>query len=240
VGGAVVGAETVIYAGGESPGVARGLHIHFGIADQHSFSRGGAEFAKNRLRAERIGLLRFKAVAAVDGAKIFREPKRFKNAHADAHWLVGKNGHRKRSEMRQGFRDAVISAGRIHFVVLVIREEQFQRSLALCFRGVVAQGLADELRRPVADVAGDGVFVQLLPAHFLQHGVDGADQVELGIDERAIQIENQRAHGGKIRSSHEPTIVIWPHNFNSHPSRDKFQPKINVARFSEFGRVRVK
>ena len=65
----------------------------------------------------------------------------------------------------------------------------------------------------MADVAGDGVFVQLLAAHFVKHGVDGADQVELGVDERAIQIENQRAHGGKIRDGHEQTIVIWANFF---------------------------
>src|SRR6266446_5356104 len=71
VGGAVVDAETVIHGGGESAGVARGLHVHFGISDQDGFGGGGAEFAKNRLRAERIGLFRFKTVPSVNGANIF-------------------------------------------------------------------------------------------------------------------------------------------------------------------------
>ena len=56
VGDAVVGAETIIYGRGKRAGVARGLHVDFGIADQDGFGRGRGEFAKNRLRAEGIGL----------------------------------------------------------------------------------------------------------------------------------------------------------------------------------------
>ncbi len=125
-------------------------------------------------------------------------------------------------------------------MVFVVREKKLQRSLAFRFRGVVAQSAADQLRRAVADVAGDSVFVQLLAAHFREHGVDGADQVELGIDERAVQIENQRAHGRKSRGSHKQVIVIWLRFFGSHAPRVKFQPKINLCAFSEFRRVRVK
>src|SRR5258708_35970533 len=57
VGGAVVNAEAVIYGSGESAGVSRGLHVHFGIADQYRLGGGGAEFAKNRLRTEGNGVL---------------------------------------------------------------------------------------------------------------------------------------------------------------------------------------
>src|SRR2546426_11975856 len=52
VGGTVVRAETIIYGGGEGAGVARCLHVHFGIADQDGFRWSGAKFAKNLLRAE--------------------------------------------------------------------------------------------------------------------------------------------------------------------------------------------
>jgi hypothetical protein len=51
-----VDAEAIIYGGGERSGVACGLHVHFGIADQHRFSRRGAEFAENRQRAKRVRL----------------------------------------------------------------------------------------------------------------------------------------------------------------------------------------
>ncbi len=77
VGGAVVGAEAVIHGGGKSAGVARRLHVYFRIADQHGFGGGGAELAKDRMRAERIGLFGFKAVAAINRTKIFRQAERF-------------------------------------------------------------------------------------------------------------------------------------------------------------------
>jgi len=110
--------------------------------------------------------------------------------------------------MLERFRNSRVRARRIHLVVFVIRKKKFQRALAFILGGAAAQSAADKLRRAVADIAGDGVFVKLLAAHFLQHSVDGADQVALGIDERAIQIENQRAHGRKIRGDHELIIVI--------------------------------
>ena len=124
-------------------------------------------------------------------------------------------------------------------MVFVVRKKKLQRALAFRFRGVAAQSAADQLRRAVADVAGDGVFVKLLAAHFRQHGVDGSDQVQLGIDERAVQVENQRAHGRKIRSNHKKIIVIWPRFFGSHPGM-KLQRKFDFAAFSEFRRIRVK
>ena len=205
---AIVDAESVIYGGGQGSDVARGLHIDFGIADQHCFAGSGAEFAKDGVCAERIGLFCFKAVAAIDGAEIFRQAEPFQYAHADPHRFVRQDSHGESREMFEHFGDARIRARRIHFVIFVVREEKFQRSLAFRFRGVFAQGPADELRRAMADVAGDGVFVQLLAAQFLQHGVHRVDQVALGIDERAVQIEDQRANRREIRGGHGPAIVI--------------------------------
>src|SRR5260370_39862022 len=69
VGGAVGGAEAVIYGGGESGGVARGLHIHFGIADQEGFGWSGAELTKKRLRTQRVGFFCCKDVGPADGGE---------------------------------------------------------------------------------------------------------------------------------------------------------------------------
>src|SRR5258708_26506649 len=74
MGGAVVGAEAIIYGGGESAGVAGGLHVNFGIADQEGLGRGGAEFAKNRLRAKGIGLFCFKAVRSEEHTSELQSP----------------------------------------------------------------------------------------------------------------------------------------------------------------------
>jgi hypothetical protein len=35
------------------------------------------------------------------------------------------------------------------------------------------------------------------------------DQIQLLIDQRAIQIENQRAHGTSLEVGHESFILIW-------------------------------
>src|SRR5260370_5721478 len=94
VGGAVVRAEAVIYGGGESASVARGLHVDFGIADQDGFGWSGAEFTKNRLRTDRVRLFCFKTVAAVDDAKKVRNGDRVHNAHAEAHRLDRENDHK--------------------------------------------------------------------------------------------------------------------------------------------------
>src|SRR5580692_7767440 len=107
------------------------------------------------------------------------------------------------------FGDAGVGAGGIQFVLVVMGEEELQGPVAFMIAGVSAQSAADQLWRTVADVAGDGVFVKLLAAHFLKSGVDGANQVALGIDERAVEIEDQRANGREIWSSHEHTSVIW-------------------------------
>ena len=49
VGGAVVGTEAVVYGG-----VAGGLHVDFGIADEQGFGGSGGEFAQDGVRAERM------------------------------------------------------------------------------------------------------------------------------------------------------------------------------------------
>ena len=80
-------------------------------------------------------------------------------------------------------------------MLVVVGQEKLQCPLTFLVACVPAQRAPDQLRRAVADVARDGVLVQLLAAHFSQHGVDGEDQVALGIDERAVEVKDHRAHG---------------------------------------------
>jgi len=203
-----MGAEAVVHGGGQRSGVARGLHVHFGIADENRFVGRGSEFAQNCVGAKRIRFFCFKAVAAIDRAKIFGEAEALENAHADAHGLVRQDGHRISREMFERFGHARIGAGVVQFVLVVMGQEELQRPFTFLVAGVPAQRAADQLRRAVADVAGDGDLAQLLAAHFLKHGVYGEDQVALGIDERAVEVKDQCADGRKIRGSHGPDIVI--------------------------------
>jgi hypothetical protein len=234
VGGTIVHAEAVIYGGGKCSGVSRGLHVDFGITDNHGFARRGVEFTEYGVRAEWVGLFPFKTVSAVDGAKIFREAEGFEDAPADAHRLVRENGHREFSELLEGFGDAWIGASGVHFVVFVIAEKKFQRVLAFFFRRDIAERASDKLRGAVADVPGNGVLVKLFAAHLKTHGVDGMDQVALGIDERAVEIKNQHAHRRKIGSSHEPNIVIPPGFPAGHEIRRQSLQKFNLQASPKF------
>jgi hypothetical protein len=39
---------------------------------------------------------------------------------------------------------------------------------------------------------------QRTAAHVLEHGVDGKGEIELGIDEGAVEIEDQNSHGAEF------------------------------------------
>ena len=217
-----MGAETVIHGGGQRSGVARGLHVYLGIPDEKGIVRRGCEFAQNGVGAQRIRFFCFKAVTAVDGAKIFREAQALENTDADAHRLVRQDGHRISGEMFERFGHARVGAGIVHFVIFVITQEKFKRALAILAGGTFTQSLSDELGRTATDIASDGVLVKFFATHFPQHGVDGENQVALGIDECAVEVENQRAHGRKFWGSHELDIVIRLHPSGGHTSHSKF------------------
>jgi hypothetical protein len=85
----------------------------------------------------------------------------------------------------------------------------------------------------MTDVAGNGVFVKLFAAHLAEHGVDGEDQISLGVDERTVEIEDHRADGGEIAGVHKPTIVIPPRSPTGHPFRGETLQKINLVPFSD-------
>jgi ParB-like chromosome segregation protein Spo0J len=65
--------------------------------------------------------------------------------------------------------------------------------------GRVAEGAADEHGGSVADIAGDDGFGELGLAEMEEHGVDGVAEVDAGVDEGAIEIEDQETRGGEQR-----------------------------------------
>ena len=54
--GKAVAAKTVRHAANPGAGIARGLHINFGITDDHRLSGGGAKFPQNGFDALGIRL----------------------------------------------------------------------------------------------------------------------------------------------------------------------------------------
>src|ERR1700726_4576430 len=123
---AVMHAETIIYRGGLRAGVARGLHVYVGIADDQGLARGNSELLQDFVRAKWVRLLRFKTVAAINHAKIFCESQGIQDAHADAFRLVGKDGHGHVVQLRESFRHSGIRAGVVHFVLFVIAKKKLQ------------------------------------------------------------------------------------------------------------------
>ena len=58
---------------------------------------------------------------------------------------------------------------------------------ALVVVGAGAKSAGNQLRRAVANEGCHELRGEFRAAHLAQHGVDGVDQVQLGIDQRAIQ-----------------------------------------------------
>jgi hypothetical protein len=219
---AIMDAKAVIDDGGENACVASGLHVNFRVADEHGFMGLGAKFAKDGVYTEGIGFFGGETVSAVDGAKIFREAESFEDAHADAHGLVGEHGHRHGGKFAQCFGHTGICASIVHFVLFVMGEEKFQGAVELFGVHVLAQGFGDEDGRAVADVAGNSFFRQLRAMQLAERGVYGMDQVELRIDERTVEIENQGANGGKILGSH------WYVNILKHSEKNRNAEKLGL------------
>ena len=74
----------------------------------------------------------------------------------------------------------------------------------------VAEGPADEQGGAVADVAGDDGFGKCGLAEVLEGGVDGVAEVDAGVDEGAVEIEDEEARRdrhGLLRSG--GVLLYW-------------------------------
>src|SRR6202030_1034988 len=219
---AIMDAEAVIDDGAENACVASGLHVNFGVPDEHGLVRLGAKFAKDGVYTEGIRFFGGETISAIDGAKISGEAEGVQDAHADAHGLVGKHGHRHGGKFAQRFGNAGICASVVHFVCFVMGEEKFQGAVELLGVHVLAQGFGDEHGRAIADVAGNSFIRQFRAMQLAERGVYRMDQVELRIDERAVEIENQSANGGKIMGSH------WYVNILKHSEKNRNAGKLGL------------
>src|SRR5580704_2561182 len=83
------GAKAIGYAARMHSRIARGFDIHVGVSYHHGLVRRGLQLAQQNLRALRVGLLGFEAVAAVDVAEITGEVQSLDNRAAEMHGLVG-------------------------------------------------------------------------------------------------------------------------------------------------------
>ena len=155
-----VAAKSVGHSANPSAGIARGLDIDFGIADNHHLRGRCAEIAQDRFDAHRVRLLALEAVAAIHMAKVAGHAQLLDNAAADSHGLIGEDSHRHPVEGLERFANAGIQNGVVKFVRGIILDEEFQAEQAIFFGGGAAQGSRDQGRSSLPDITENLVVRQ--------------------------------------------------------------------------------
>jgi hypothetical protein len=115
--------------------------------------------------------------------------------------LVGQDSHEHLgvcgADGFEGLEDARVEDGVVELVEAVVVEEEGE-SFGYIFFVVdvalgVAEGPADEKGSSVADVTGDDGFGEFGLAEVGEGGVDGVTEVGAGVDEGAVEIEDEEA-----------------------------------------------
>ena len=84
-------------------------------------------------------------------------------------------------------------------MLAVVLEEERQSRLNLLFARPFRQRALDERAGAVADEAEDGVVGEGAEPEVLAGGVDGMSQVELGVDEGAVEVEDENAQAARVK-----------------------------------------
>ncbi len=116
------------------------------------------------------------------------------NAAADSHGFIGVDGHGHPHERVERFAHAGIQKRVVEIVRGVILDEEFQAQQAILFGSGAAQGARNQGWSALPHVAENLLVRQRLAPKLRKSRVDRKGQVELGIDQRAVQIENQCAN----------------------------------------------
>ena len=163
----------------------------------------GVRFGDEAFESVGVGLFGVEAVAAVVLEKEARETEVVADVAGGFDGLVGEDGHEHPgvcgTDGFEGFEDAGVEEGVVELVNAVVVEKKcegfgyifFVMDVALW----IAEGSANEKRGSVADVAGDDGFGELGFAEVGEGGVDGVAEVGAGVDEGAVEIEDEEAGG---------------------------------------------
>jgi hypothetical protein len=188
-------------------GVAGGEDVDVGVADHDGFGGGdglacdGAGFGDEDEDAVRVGLFGVEAVAAVVLEEEGREGEVVADVAGGVDGLVGEDGHEGLGAMStdsfEGFEHARVDVGVVELVDAVVVEEKGD-GFGYIFFVVnvafgVAQSAADKQGNAIADVAGDDRFRQFGLAEVGESGVDGVAEIDAGVDEGAVQVEDDEA-----------------------------------------------
>src|ERR1019366_6465560 len=190
------GLEPVGDATTGNAGVARGLNVHGAVADHEGAAAADAGLLAEGFHADGVGLLEVETIAAVDLEKAIVDTQTIDDRLADANRLVGEHRHAlaRRVQPVERFIDAGVEGGVIQVVLAVVLEKKLERFLDLFFAGLVSQRAPDQQRRAVAHIRVDPLIFERRHAHVAAGRVDGLGQVQFGIEQGAVEIENQKVH----------------------------------------------
>ncbi len=79
-------------------------------------------------------------------------------------------------------------------MLAIVTEKIIERSRAFPLARVRPQRSLNQHWCAIADVTRDGLVIQFLAFHFTHHRVHCKHQIEFGINQRAVKIEDQDAH----------------------------------------------
>lgn len=189
-------------------GVARCLHIHGTVADHHRLFRFGGGLFHEREQPHWIGFLCGKTVATKDVQKVAGEAQPFTDAACRANRLVGKNRHRSRRaagsivqlmERFQCFKNSLVGICKVEFVFTVILKKEsvgFGKELFVHLLGSQPSGQRKrsphECGRAISDKTGNRRIGQWIQVELHQGRIYAVAEVLRGIDERAIEVEDEQ------------------------------------------------
>jgi hypothetical protein len=197
-----VNAEAIGDAAGPNSRIAGGANIDVGIAHHHGFLRRGIEITKEDANADRIGFLFFEAVPAVDITEIAGKIEALEDGAAEDDRLVGQDSHGMLGEKSKTFADTGIRDSVVEHVRAIVGQEVGKAFVCVNIRNfsrrcTFAEGAANENGRAIADKTVNGFVGERGASHVFEHRVDGKSEVELRIDESAIEIEDEDADTGE-------------------------------------------
>ena len=148
-----------------------------------------------------IGLFGVEAVATVVLEEEAVEAEVLADVAGGVYWFVGQDGHGEIGEGGtdgfEGFDGAGVDVGVVELVDAVVAEEEGEGLVDVLFvvdvAGGVTERAADEHGDAIADVAGNDGLWELGFAEVGEGGVDGVAEVDAGVDEGAIKIEDDEA-----------------------------------------------
>jgi hypothetical protein len=200
-----VRSEAVGDAAGGDAGVASGEHVDGGVSDHESVSGLGVGLAKNGLDAHGVGLLGVEAVAAVNANEKISEPEFPDDGARGIDGLIREHGHFPLSAIRLNVLErranAIVDGGVIEFVGTVVSEEVVERLVEEVLVVGIAERATYEHGCTVSDVGSDDVAGEFGAMEVAESCVDGVNEVETGVDEGAIEIEDDELDGTRIEAA---------------------------------------